>query len=154
VTIDRSIWAASDAYERSIGRGSRPVAVYVWDDASGMELIRSVLDVAIELDPGALALDEGALFPVCEPAVLRQLMRDAGLEAVGSRSIVVPTVFASFDDDWEQFLSGHGPAPAYAMSLAGADRGAPREQLKTTLPVQVDGPLELGARAFAVGGRR
>ena len=39
-------------------------------------------------------------------------------------------------------------------SLAGADRGAPREQLKTTLPVQVDGPLELGARAFAVGGRR
>jgi SAM-dependent methyltransferase len=144
---------AASELRRAVRPGGT-VAVYVWDYASGMELIRSFWDAASELDPGALALDEGRLFPICEPTALEELMRDAGLEGVESRSIVVPTVFTSFDDYWEPFLGGQGPAPAYAMSLAEADRSALRARLKETLPMRADGSFELSARAFAVRGRR
>ena len=45
--------------------------------------------------------------------------------------VVVPTVFADFDDYWTPFLSAQAPAPAYVASLGetaphGAARGAAR----------------------------
>jgi SAM-dependent methyltransferase len=138
-------------------RAVRPggtVAVYVWDYAEGMELIRRFWDAAIAIDPAAGALDEGRRFPICEPGALAELFRDAGLHDVVTRSIVVPTVFSGFDDYWDPFLAGQGPAPAYAATLADGDRAALRERLRTSLPTGPDGSIALRARAFAVRGRR
>jgi hypothetical protein len=59
-------------------------------------------------------------------------------------------VFRDFDDLWTPFLGGQGPAPAYAMSLAEADREALRERLRRSLPAQPDGSIALSVRAFAV----
>jgi SAM-dependent methyltransferase len=129
------------------------VAVYVWDYTSGMQLLRRFWDGAGALDPEAVPLDEGRRFPICEPAALAALFGDAGLAELETRSIVVPTVFDDFDDLWNPFLGGQGPAPAYAMSLSERDRVALREHLRASLPVGSDGSIALTARAFAVRGR-
>src|SRR5574341_1283472 len=51
------------------------VAAYVWDYADYMQLIRYFWDAAIELDKTVQALDEGRLFPICQPEHLRQLFQ-------------------------------------------------------------------------------
>jgi SAM-dependent methyltransferase len=138
-------------------RAVRPggtVALYVWDYADGMELIRYFWDAAATIDPAAIELDEGRRFPICRPDALEELFRQAGLDRVESRSIVVPTPFRDFDDYWLPFLGGQGPAPAFAMSLAAEDRDALRERLRASLPTADDGSMALGARAFAVRGLR
>jgi SAM-dependent methyltransferase len=138
---------------RAVRRGGT-AALYVWDYAEGMQLIRCFWDAAVALDPDARALDEGERFPLCQPHALEALFRDAGLGEVEARSIVVPTLFTDFDDFWQPFLGAQGPAPAYVASLADADRDALRERLRAALPAGADGSIALSARAFAVRGRR
>ena len=126
------------------------VAAYVWDYASGMQLMRRFWDAAAALDPAALALDEGRRFPLCRPEALRELFSRAGLVECDVQPIDVPTVFRDFDDFWSPFLGGQGPAPGYAMSLGEPARAALRELLRTRLPVGEDGRIALTARAWAV----
>jgi SAM-dependent methyltransferase len=136
-------------------RAARPggtVAVYVWDYGGEMQLIRRFWDAAMALDPAARALDEAVRFPLCRPEGLRALFEGAGLRAVATRAIDVPTVFANFDDVWSPFLGGQGPAPGYCMKLPQATRDALRDRLRATLPVQRDGKIPLMARAWAVRG--
>ncbi|MEN8239914.1 MAG: methyltransferase domain-containing protein, partial [Actinomycetota bacterium] len=66
---------------RRVAAGGR-VALYVWDYAEGMELIRYFWDVAIALDPGAADLDEAVRFPLCEPEPMVQLFQEAGLDQI------------------------------------------------------------------------
>lgn len=129
------------------------VAVYVWDYAGRMELMRHFWDAAAVVDPQAAALVEATRFPICQPDRLEALWREAGLVEVASRAIDVPTAFADFDDYWAPFLAGQGPAPAYAMSLADDVRAALREQIRARLPIAADGSISLVARAWAVRGR-
>ena len=95
---------------------------------------------------------KGFRFPICRPERLAALFRHAGLEAIATRPIDVPTVFADFDDYWSPFLGGQGPAPGYCMGLSEARRAALRERLRTTLPAAGDGSIALIARAWAVRG--
>lgn len=129
------------------------IAAYVWDYAEGMLLMRLFWDAAVELDPGASALDEGVRFPLCRTAALSRLFADAGLRAVEVTALDVPTRFESFDDYWQPFLGGQGPAPAYAMSLAEGARTRLRERIRERAPVEANGAIALTARAWAVRGR-
>ena len=128
------------------------VAAYVWDYADGMQLLAYFWDAAVEEAPEAEPLREGLRFAMCRPEPLRDLFVGAGLDDVAVEAIVVPTVFADFDDYWSPFLGGQGPAPAYAMSLAVEDREALRERLRSRLPLADDGSIRLTARAWAVRG--
>ncbi|MCC6197600.1 MAG: class I SAM-dependent methyltransferase [Burkholderiales bacterium] len=128
------------------------VAAYVWDYAGKMQLIRRFWDAAVELDPAAKALDEGPRFPLCNPDALAELFAGAGLRDVATTTLDVPTKFTSFDDYWQPFEGGQGPAPAYAMSLDEAARTRLREHLRTRLPVTGKGAISLTARAFGVRG--
>ena len=119
----------------------------------GMQLMRMFWDAAAELDPAVRDLDEGLRFPLCRPEPLRELFAGAGLADVAVEEIVVPTVFADFDDYWTPFLGGTGPAPAYTVSLPEAHRVAVREHLRSRLPDGPDGSIHLTARAWAVRGR-
>lgn len=130
--------------------GGGTIGAYVWDYAGKMELMRYFWDAAVELDPGAAALDEGVRFPLCRPQALEELFAGAGLEEVDVRPIDVPTKFASFEDYWEPFLGGQGPAPAYAMSLDEAARARLRDRVRERLPIEADGSIALTARAWAV----
>jgi SAM-dependent methyltransferase len=138
-------------------RVTRPggvVVVYVWDYADRMQFMRVFWDAATALDLRALELDEARRFPICEPAALEKLFRDAGLEEVESRAIDVATRFQDFDDYWRPFLSGQGPAPGYAMSLSDERRATLRERVRGALPTSADGSINLIARAWAVRGTR
>ena len=138
-------------------RAVRPggtVATYVWDYAAGMEMIRYFFEAAAALRPEAAELDEGRRFPLCRPEALRQLFEGAGLRDVVTRAIEVPTVFESFEDYWEPFLGGQGPAPGYAASLDPDDLEALRRELRRRLPRSAGGAIALGARAWAVRGTK
>jgi SAM-dependent methyltransferase len=137
-----------------VARPGGEVAVYVWDYAGRMELMRYFWDAAAALDPRGAELDEGRRFPICRPEALEELFRAARLADVATRLIDVPTVFRDFDDYWTPFLGGQGPAPGYCMSLAEDARARLRERLRETLPERPDGSIHLTARALAVRGRK
>jgi SAM-dependent methyltransferase len=146
--------AGAAAEMARVARPGATVAVYVWDYAEKMELMRYFWDAAVALDPGARELDEGRRFPLCRPEPLGALFRQAGLADVEVRAIDVPTVFRDFDDYWTPFLGGQAPAPSYAMSRDEAGRAALRERIRAALPVEADGSIRLVARAWAVRGAR
>jgi SAM-dependent methyltransferase len=123
---------------------------YVWDYAGKMELMRYFWDAAAALDPDATQLDEGVRFPLCRPDALLAQVGNAGLHAPEVAAIEVPTFFPTFQDYWEPFLGGQGPAPSYAMSLDESARRKLRDRIQETLPVQADGSISLVARAWAV----
>ncbi len=137
-----------------VARSEGTVAVYVWDYAGEMQMMRYFWDAAVALDPAVEALDEGKRFPICNENPLRQLFQDSGLRHVESRAIDVQTVFGSFADYWTPFLGGQGPAPSYAMSLGENQRRELRDLIRSRLPIKSDGGIELIARAWAVRGKR
>lgn len=139
---------------RRVARPGGEIALYLWDYAGRMEMMRRFWDAALALDPKAAALDEGARFPICRPDAMRALFEAAGLRDVDTRAIEVPTRFRDFDDFWNPFLGGEAPAPRYCMSLDETARAALRERLRATLPTQPDGSIPLVARAWAVRGRK
>jgi hypothetical protein len=130
------------------------VGAYVWDYAGKMKLMRYFWDAARVLDPGAAALDEGERFPICRPSALVEMFRLAGLKEVDVQPIDVTTRFRDFDDYWDPFLGGQGPAPGYAKSLSEDGRVALRERIRSDLPIAKDGSITLIARAWAVSGRK
>lgn len=123
---------------------------YVWDYAGKMELMRYFWDAAVALDPEATKLDEGVRFPLCRPDALLAQVGNAGFHEPEVTAIDVPTFFPNFQDYWEPFLGGQGPAPSYAMSLDEPARSKLIDRIRETLPVQTDGSISLVARAWAV----
>ena len=128
------------------------VAVYVWDYAERMQMMRTFWDAAAALDPTGQSADEGGRFPICKPDPLTALFRSTRLQEVEVRAIDIPTVFTDFDDYWLPFLGGQGPAASYAMSLSEERRAALRDQIRSQLPIQADGSIHLIARAWAARG--
>ena len=126
------------------------VGAYVWDYADKMELIRYFWDAAVALDAGAASLDEGPRFPLCSAHALRSLFTSARLVDIDVEAIDIDTTFASFDDYWQPFLGGQGPAPAYAMSLDEPARARLRDRIRERLPSRADGSIPLTARCWAI----
>lgn len=146
--------SAAVAEMRRVTRPGGVVAAYVWDYAGGMGFLRHFWDAATELDPSAEALDEGRRrFPLCRPEPLRALFGAAQLEGVTVTPIDIPTTFSSFDDYWQPFHAGQGPAGTYLTSLPAERREALGGRLRSRLPVSADGSIGLTARAWAVQGR-
>lgn len=130
--------------------GGGTIAAYVWDYAGKMDLMRHFWDAAVALDAGAGKLDEGPRFPLCRPEALEALFADAGLNNREVKPIDIATPFKNFDDYWQPFLGGQGPAPAYAMALDEAARVRLRERIRGRIPIAADGSISLTARAWAV----
>jgi SAM-dependent methyltransferase len=143
------------AVVREMARVTRPqgkVAAYVWDYSGGMEMMRHFWDAAIAVTPGDAALDQAERFPLCQPAPLTTLFRDAGLTAVAVQTITIPTVFRDFDDYWQPFLGKQGAAPTYLASLSNDVCEQIRAMLKARLVPSADGSITLNARAWAIQG--
>jgi SAM-dependent methyltransferase len=130
------------------------VALYVWDYAGKMQMMRHFWNAAAALDPAARDLDEGRLSPICNPLPLADSFENAGLSQVEVHPIEIAMDFKDFDDFWSPFLRGQGPAPAYAMSLSEEKRAQVRERLRNSLPFALDGSIPLVARAWAVRGMK
>ena len=130
------------------------MGAYVWDYAEGMEFLRYFWDAAAAVEPLAAERDEGHRFPLCTPEALGSLFRSAGAERVRVAPLTVPTLFSSFDDYWQPFLGGTGPAPSLVSTLSAEQRSDLEEDLQRRLPIRDDGRIDLDARAWAVVGFR
>jgi SAM-dependent methyltransferase len=136
---------------RAVRKGGT-VALYVWDYAGKMQLMRHFWNAAAALDASAHDLDEGRRFPICNPTALANLFRKAELSSFQVRPIDIETNFHDFDDYWNPFLGGQGPAPGYSMSLSEERRAQLWERIYNSLPFALDRTIPLVAWAWAVRG--
>lgn len=129
------------------------VSAWVWDYADGMQMLRVFWDAVIEEHAPSAELDEAARFPVCAPGGLRELFTEVGLTDIEDGEVAIPMVFADFDDYWQPFLGGQGPASAYLLQLPDERLDRLRDLVRAALPSSPDGTLRLTARAWIATGR-
>lgn len=129
-----------------VTRAGGAVVASVWDHAGGRGPLGPFWEAARTLDRGAV--DESALAGARQGHLV-ELFGAAGLGAVQESTLSASRQFAGFDDWWEPFTRGVGPAGAYAGRLE-PDRGAAlRERCRSMLP---DGAFTLTAVAWAARG--
>jgi len=128
------------------------VALYVWDYAGHMQIMRYFFDAAIELDDGARKFDDGINAPICRPGPLSHLFEAAHLTGIEVEKLDIPAAFESFEDYWTPFLGGTGSAPKYCTSLSPDAQARLKEKLRGRLPTGPDGEILMAARAWAVRG--
>jgi SAM-dependent methyltransferase len=128
------------------------VTAAVWDYADGMEMLRIFWDEATKLDPGSEARDE-AQMALCKTGELDALWKRVGLLSVVGQPLVVPLEFSSFDDYWQPFLLGQGPAGAHVVALEDDARAQLKERIRErVLGTDADRPFKMHARAWAARG--
>ena len=136
---------------KRVARPGATIGFYVWDyPGGGLEFVRAFWAAATDLDPTARDLSEAKRFPFCTPEALRDFTEGAGLMDVGCVPFEVPTVFQSFDDFWQPFTLGGGPAPGYCASLIPEALERLREKLRESLPQEGDRSIRLKVRAWGV----
>jgi ubiquinone/menaquinone biosynthesis C-methylase UbiE len=117
------------------------VAACVWDFAGGMEMLRQFWDAALSIDPNAP--DEAQVLRFGRPGEIAELFSSVALEDVVESTLSVASTYASFDELWNSFLAGVGPAGAYCVSLGDEDRA----RLRSALFARCDSP----AVSFTLG---
>ena len=120
------------------------VSACVWDFDDGMEMLRCFWDAALEIDPAAP--DEARTLRFGRPGEIAQLFESAGMVGVVESTLRVSSSYTGFDELWNGFLAGVGPAGAYCVSLADDDRQRLRAALFRRLG-EPTGPIALGAVA-------
>jgi ubiquinone/menaquinone biosynthesis C-methylase UbiE len=114
------------------------VAACVWDHAGERTPLAAFWQAAGELDPRVH--DESTLAGARE-GHLAELLEAAGLTSVQETTLTSSVRFASFDEWWEPFTLGVGPAGAYAATLAEPARDELQAcclELFPTAPFTVD----------------
>lgn len=143
---------------KEMQRVTRPKGVigfYVWDyPGGGMGLLQAFWSAATALDPRAHELDEKTRFPFCTGDGLLELATAAGLTKPEAKKIEIVTAFRDFDDFWQPFTLGAGPAPGYCASLGDTERERLRQKLQADLPASADGSITLAASAWAIRSRK
>jgi SAM-dependent methyltransferase len=133
-----------------MARVTRPggvVAACVWDHAGSGGPLTRFWQAARELDPDVH--DESALAGARE-CHLAELFRAAELNEVEERTLSVQLEHPTFDDWWEPFTLGVGPAGAFVASLGESGQAELRERCRALLP---EPPFVLTASAWAVRAR-
>jgi SAM-dependent methyltransferase len=137
------------AAAREMARVTRPggvVAASVWDFAGHRAPVSSFWTAARELD--ATVRDESALSGG-RRGHLAEIFRAAGLGSVESTELAVAAPCATFEEWWEPFTFGVGPAGAYARQVGEQRLSLIRERCRAKLG---PGPFELHAVAWAARG--
>jgi SAM-dependent methyltransferase len=132
--------------------GGGAVAAAVWDYRGEMTMLRTFWEAAGAIDErGAAARDERTRMRFGEREEIVELWEGAGLRDVQGGEIVVSAPYGDFDDLWEPFLAGVGPAGDFVITLEPNAQAALREEYRKRLG-SPEGRFELHARAwYAVG---
>ena len=137
---------------RGIGemaRVTRPagaVVACVWDHAGGQGPVSAFWRAARDVDPDAV--DEGER-PGTREGHLGELFTAAGLRNVETAALRGSLEHATFDDWWEPYTLGVGPAGSYVAGLSDERRAELREACRRSLP---EPPFVLSATAWAARG--
>jgi SAM-dependent methyltransferase len=122
------------------------VAACVWDHAAGQGPLSLFWEAARELEPGVR--DESQLVGA-RAGDLAQLFHTVGLSEIEETALSVSVEHLSFEDWWEPFTLGVGPAGSYTAGLDAKRRAKLRERCREMLPAA---PFVLPARAWAARG--
>ena len=128
-----------------VTRAGGIVAAAVWDHAGDRTPLAVFWTAAHDLDPGVH--DESDL-PGARRGHLGELFAAAGLASVQETTVEASLRFSSFEDWWDPFTLGVGPAGAYAATLDDEALTAVRERCRELL-----GPVPFTVEATAWAAR-
>jgi SAM-dependent methyltransferase len=133
-----------------MARVTRPggiVAACVWDHAGKLGPLGTFWEAARELE--SHVHDESSLAGVRE-GHLEQLLEAAGLHDVEGGALSVTVEHRTFEEWWEPFTLGVGPAGSFTAGLTADRRADLRELCRLRLR---DEPFRVTARAWVARGR-
>lgn len=134
---------------REMARVTRPggtVAACVWDHAGGRGPLGTFWTIARQLDDHAS--DESHLAGAREGHLV-ELLAAAGLGDIADTTLTADRDHDTFEQWWEPYTQGVGPAGAYVQGLDGSHRDALRDALRDRLG---PGPFTVEARCWAARG--
>ena len=120
---------------RRVTRAGGTVAACVWDHAGGTGPLSPFWLGVHDVDPDA---DDESGLAGSRAGHLVELFAQAGLDEVTGGSVSVTLAFATFEEWWEPFTLGVGPAGAYVAGLDDERRAAVRAACERRL---ADGPV-------------
>lgn len=129
-----------------VTRQGSVVAACVWDHGGGHGPLSLFWEAARELDPEVE--DESRLAGARE-GHLAELFQRAELHEIEDTALSVSVEHPTFEDWWEPFTLGVGPAGAHVAALDPERREQLRERCRERLPAP---PFVLSARAWATRG--
>jgi len=130
-----------------VARQGGVVAACVWDHAGSHGPLNLFWEAARELDP---EVEGESHLAGTREGDLAELFQAAGLHEIEDITLSVSVGHPTFEDWWEPFTLGVGPAGAYVAGLDPERREQLRERCQEQLPAP---PFVLSARAWASRGR-
>ena len=121
-------------------------AACVWDYAGGHGPLGPFWLAARELDAG---VEDESRLAGTRAGHLAELFEAAGLREVEQTAFSVSRDHSNFEDWWEPFTRGVGPAGSYVSRLDAQRQVELRERCRSMLPA---GPFTVTARAWAARG--
>ena len=138
--------AAGVAEMRRVTKPGGVVTACVWDHGGGGGPLSPFWEAARDLDGGSDGESHGV---GASAGDLARLFESAGLSAVEETGLSVAVTHPSFEEWWEPYELGVGPAGSYVAALEPERRAALREHCRSRLP---DPPFAVTARAWAARG--
>lgn len=129
-----------------VTRTGGAVVACVWDYGGGTSPLGVFWRAAREIDP---EVDDEADFAGAREGHLAELFEAAGLSDILPTVLTVELEHASFDEWWEPFGGGVGPAGAFVARLDEDRRTRLRDRCRALLP---EAPFTITARAWAARG--
>ena len=129
-----------------VTRESGVVAACVWDHAGGRGPLGVFWESARELDPN---VEDESELAGARDGHLAELFGAAGLRELRDSTLRVDVEHPTFEEWWEPFLLGVGPAGAYVARLDPDRRARLRDLCRQKLP---PAPFVVSARAWAARG--
>jgi len=122
------------------------VAACVWDHAGGQGPLSVYWDAARELDPD---VDDESKLAGAREGHLTELLEVAGLREIQETNLAVSIEHPTFEEWWDPFTLGVGPAGGYVARLDPERQAELRERCREKL---APAPFVLTARAWAARG--
>jgi SAM-dependent methyltransferase len=122
------------------------VAACVWDHGGGHGPLSLFWKAARELDP---EVEDESLRPGAREGDLAELFGKAGLHEIEDTALSVNVEHPTFEEWWEPFTLGVGPAGAHVAGLDPERREQLRQRCQELLPAP---PFVLSVRAWAARG--
>lgn len=129
-----------------VTRGDGVVAACVWDYAGGQGPLNLFWKAARDIDPD---VDDESQLAGTSESHLAQLFQEAGLRDIEQSVLSVDLEHPSFDEWWEPFTFGVGPAGGFTAGLDPQRRSELRERCRELLPTA---PFVVTARAWTARG--